>query len=211
MWKHQKSEGKLELLQCAYECTRKCMWDEKYNEMHMGHRDRTNKKKDKVQNLCNEMCPPWRVCFPSCRVLSFSASALSPFSLKRVSPHEHGAGASHYRVFNLRAESDSRSRACGRDLHVALFQVQEPLLRLGEALAVVGRWALVRRSAANVVVIEGLVALVVRHRRRDRVAVERQVLGRFHHYPGLLLLHVGALALLEHGLHVAAVPVDHEQ
>lgn len=118
---------------------------------------------------------------------------------------------SHYRVFNLRAQSDSWPWACGRNLYVALSKVQRPLLWLWEALAVV-RWrALVRWSAADVVVVKGLVALVIWHRCCDCVAIKRQVFSRFPHYSGLLLLYGGALSLLEHRFHVVAVPVDHKQ
>lgn len=46
---------------------------------------------------------------------------------------------------------------------------------------------------------------------RDGVTVQGQALGRLAHYPRLLLLHVRALALLQHGLHVISVPVDDEQ
>lgn len=48
-------------------------------------------------------------------------------------------------------------------------------------------------------------------RDRDGVPVEGQALGRLAHDPRLLLLHVGALALLQHGLHVVSVAVDDEE
>lgn len=53
-WKSQKSEGKLELLQCASNALenrgseRKIKWNAHGPQVQ-------NKKKDKVQNLCNEM------------------------------------------------------------------------------------------------------------------------------------------------------------
>lgn len=85
----------------------------------MDHIDRIEKKKkrEKVQNLCNLSVRV--LLFPS-YVLSFSTSALVPLSSKGVTPYNMKP-ASHYRVFNLRAQPDSRPGACGRNLHVALL------------------------------------------------------------------------------------------
>lgn len=92
---------------------------------------------------------------------------------------------------------------------MALLEVQWPLLGLRELLAVIR--GPVRGRAADVVVVQGLVSLVIGGGGGHGASVEGQTLSRLPCHPLLLLLHAGALAFLQESLHAVPVPVDQKQ
>lgn len=159
----------------CFECTwirgsdRKIKWN-----VHGLQGKNKKEKKSAKSVLCFSTKSQMLLCFffSSHRVLSFSVSALFPLGLKQVTPH-NVKSASHYRVLNLRTQSHSWPWAWGRNLYMTFSEVQRSLFCLWEALAVVGWWALVRRSAADVVVIKGLVALMIWRGCSHCVAIER--------------------------------------
>lgn len=91
--------------------------------MRTKHVRKNWKVNDKVQNVCHELSlhEEFDVHF-AFQLIEFCFNKCSS-----ISPREE---ISHYGVFNHGAQSDPWPWARGRNLHVALPQVQRPLLRL---------------------------------------------------------------------------------
>lgn len=89
IWKRQKSEGKLELLQCAFECT----WvkGREGNEMNADHRDKTKTKKTKCKihlMKCLSTKSLMFLGFPSHIVLLNKCTLSSQFKRSHSTSHE---------------------------------------------------------------------------------------------------------------------------